>query len=193
MTTFADSRLNEVTVADTYRAKDIEMAAKVDTVNRLVLVTGAIDTNEHSILVRIELPSAGRWQVIKSETNLTDRSWTAWQVSLGEGTTVAGDAAVQNLSRQFEKVYVPEDRSRITFYGGEVRPGEAILKMYTLDAKVPRIVMAHARELDEGDDEPDEEVPAPPEESELPEARIRRGLPAKPYIEVFLPVTLIDA
>lgn len=189
MTTFADHRLSEIRVADTYRAKDVEMAAKIDVASRQVLVTGAIDTNEHSILVRIELPFAGRWHVVKSETNLTDRTWTAWQVSLGEGTTVAAGDGVQHLCRQFEKVYVPEDRSRITFYDGEVRPGEAVLKMYTLDTEVPRIVMAHGRELDVIDDEPEPIG----DEPESVESRVRRGLPAKPYIEVFLPVTLIDA
>jgi hypothetical protein len=175
-------------VAPGYRAKDIVMAATVDPVRRLVMITGAIDSNEHDILVRVELPSAGRWRVVKAETNLTDCSWLAWQVSLGEGTTVAEDAT--NLCRQFGKVHVPDDRSRVTFYDGEIRPGEAILKIFELQTKLPRIVMAHNRMDEEEEVEDEQAVPTSPDEVE---ARVVAGFTAKPYIEAFLPVELVGA
>src|SRR5688572_23081500 len=90
-------------VAKTYRAKDVEMAARIDPTRRLVLITGAIDSNEHDILVRVELPEAGTWQVVKSETNLTTASWYAWQISLGEGTLLSATETATNLSRQYSK------------------------------------------------------------------------------------------
>jgi hypothetical protein len=103
--------------------------------------TGRIDHVCRSrILVRVELPSAGRWQVVKSETNLTDLARTAWQITFGEGTTVVEDG--HNVCRQFGSLYISEDRERLCFYDGEIRPGEAVLKMFTVDAKVSRIVMA---------------------------------------------------
>jgi hypothetical protein len=196
-------------VAARYRAKDIEMAATVDVGNRLILITGAIDTNDHDILVRLELPSAGRWQVVKAETNLTDRSWLAWQITFGEGTKLAVDDAAHNLCRQFPSLYVAEDRERLCFYGGEIRPGEAVLKMFTVDAAISRIVMAHNRPttFDEDDggglidipemplpsSEPD---PLPPSTSPIPETpssrALRAGFPAKPFVETFLPVTRIN-
>jgi hypothetical protein len=176
-------------VAPGYRAKDIVMAATVDPVRRLVLITGAIDSNKHDILVRVELPSAGRWRVVKAETNLTDRAWLAWQISLGEGTTVAEDAT--NLCRQYSKVHVAEDRSRVTFYDGEIRPGEAILKIFELQTKLPRIVMAHNR-MDEEEDVEDGEQATPTAPDEV-EARVVAGFAAKPYIEAFLPVELVGA
>jgi hypothetical protein len=189
MTTTTEPTVLPTGIAETYRAKDVVMAATVDVANRTVLITGAIDSNDHDILVRVELPSAGRWQVVKSETNLTDRAWKAWQITFGEGTTMAADG--HNLCRQFSSLYVTDAGDRLCFYDGEIRPGEAVLKMFTVEAKVSRIVMAHNRPTEEEEEGDDIDFPTT-EPGGDPVDSIRRGFPAKPYIEAFLPVTRIN-
>ena len=166
----------------TFRSKDVEMAAVVDVEKRLVLITGTIDTNDHDILVRVDLPFAGDWSVIKSETNLTDSSWSAWQITFGEGMFLAPGSEDRVLARQYKAHYANAEKGRLTFYDGEVRPGEAFLKMFTIRTSVPRIVMAHNRESD-------------PWMSMTPEqmlAKVKQGYTPRPYIEVFLPVRLVD-
>lgn len=169
-------------VTDRLRAKDVQMRASVDETRRLVLVTGAIDTNDHVILARVALPAPGRWQVIKSETNLTDRTWRAWQVGFGAGTTASVEEP-HHASRQYASTFVPEDRSRVTFHDGEVRPGEPILKMFTVECAGPELSLTHNRYVDE------------PDEPELPEAELElavvAGLPAKPVLEVYMPADLV--
>lgn len=164
-----------------YRAKDIEMAARIDVNRRLVLVTGAIDTNEHDILVQIPLPAAGTWHIIKAETNLTSEAWCAWQISFGSGVTVS-PAEGALACRQLERVYVSEARDRVTFYEGEIRPGEAILKIYTVDTTMPEIRMSHSRCACE--------IVAV---QSLPlEGLVKQGLPQKPFIEATLPVEYVS-
>lgn len=84
----------------------------------------------------------------ESRTNLTDKSWYGWQVTLGSSITVPMEGNRPQLltSRNFAHVrYVPETNT-IGFYGGEIRSGEPILKFYTIVViRVPRIVMAHNR------------------------------------------------
>lgn len=58
-------------IANRVRARDVQMAAVADIQNRTLMLTGAIDTNAHDINVAFELPTPGRWQVVKAETNLT--------------------------------------------------------------------------------------------------------------------------
>lgn len=140
-----EAKITDV-VGQPYRAKDITMGATVDIATRTVFLTGAIDTNEHDILVRVELPEAGIWNVVKAETNLTDATWYAWQITLGEGTQIVPELLDRaNMCQQYTNLYVTEDRERFCFYGGEIRPGEPILKQFTLDTKIPRIVMSHLR------------------------------------------------
>jgi hypothetical protein len=196
MTIAMDPAAVSTATGERYRAKDVVMAATVDVSNRMVLVTGAIDSNEHDILVRVELPSAGRWQVVKSETNLTDQAWKAWQITFGEGTTVVDDPTARNLCRQFGSLFIAEELDRLCFYHGEVRPGEAVLKLFTIEASYPRIVMAHNRALEEPDDDEIIEFPLPPGEDapvqDRLSSRVRQGFAPRPYIEAFLPVTVVN-
>src|SRR5690349_16357712 len=73
-------------VSGRVRAKDIQMAAVADVRRRVLMVSGAYDTLEHDVSICINLPETGRWQVIKSETNLTDKTWVAMQVTTDEDT-----------------------------------------------------------------------------------------------------------
>ncbi len=135
------------------RANDLHMVAAIDEQNRMVMITGGIHVNDTTIVMRTELPSAGTWTIMKAETNLTDKTWYGWQVTLGSGITVPmeGSRPLLLTSRNFESTrYVPETNT-IGFYGGEIRPGEPILKFYTIETRVPRIVMAHNRITDEAD------------------------------------------
>jgi hypothetical protein len=52
------------------------------------MISGAIDTTDHDVSVSVNLPEPGRWQVIKSETNLTDKTWVAMQVVTDEDSTL---------------------------------------------------------------------------------------------------------
>ena len=168
---------------NTPRSKDVEMAAVVDVERRLVLITGTIDTNDYDILVRVDLPEAGEWTVIKSETNLTDSSWTAWQITFGEGMFLAPGGEDRVLSRQYASHYANPERGRLTFYDGVVRPGEAVLKTFPVKSPVPRIVMAHGRMKDPW-------LEVTPEQMR---AIVKEGLPPKPCVEVILPVRLVNA
>lgn len=115
------------------RAKDIKMTAIVDSENREILITGAIDTNGITINAKGELPESGVWRVIKSETNLTDGVWKAWQVSFGDGISLNSFCESDFICRQFDSVKIDKDNNRVIFYGGEVRPGEPILKIFKVD------------------------------------------------------------
>lgn len=132
------------------RAHDIHMGASIDEKNRVILLTGCIDRNEHSIVLRIKVPSLGEWTIIKAEVNITNEPWTGWQINIGKGVTVATTDGVPDLlmSRHFPKAqYIPEHNA-VAFTGGEpVRPGDAILKYTKLDVKRHEIVLAHNRSV----------------------------------------------
>ncbi|MFV2084762.1 DUF6423 family protein [Micromonospora sp. LOL_021] len=166
------------------RARDIQMAASADLQRRVVMISGAIDTKDHDIAVSFELPEPGRWQVIKSESNLTDAPWLTWQMTAGEGTRFVDDADAMVVSRQFAKTFMTPDQRRIMFYDGEVRPGEAVLKMFTIECAKRRGSVSHSRFS-----------PAPTESPKkvknLIEEYVANGMPPKPVIEVVIPVTLI--
>jgi hypothetical protein len=124
------------------------MAAVIDPRSRIIMVSGAIDRNEQTIVMRIPVPEPGEWTVTKAEVNLTDECWTAWQITLGEGLSLAeGDAKRLLLSRQFRKCTYLPSRGAILFYDGEVRPGDAVFKMARLVVKGREIVMSHNRSL----------------------------------------------
>lgn len=170
-------------VATRVRARDIQMAAVADMRRHVLMVSGAIDTTEHDVSVCINLPEPGRWQIIKSETNLTDRTWVAMQVTTDEESCFVNDADTLIMSRQFAKTFMTPDQRRLTFYDGEVRPGEAILKVFSLDSTGRRPVYAHARYSPvstEGEDF----------EQRL-ETLVRDGMPQRPVVELIVPVTVI--
>ncbi|MFJ2821525.1 DUF6423 family protein [Streptomyces toxytricini] len=186
--------------AGTLRAKDIQMAATADLARRTLLISGAIDVNSHDIVVTFELPEAGRWQVIKSESNLTDLPWLTWQMTCDEHTRFVADQEAQIVSRQFAQTFMTPDQDRITFYDGEVRPGEAVLKMFTIEAARKRTVISHARFVP-----PPAEVPGTgPQQPQKPTQPVKQrlaeqirhsvenGMPPRPAIELVIPVTLIS-
>lgn len=133
------------------RAKDLHMAATVYPARKVVLLTGAIDTNDVTIVVRLKLPSPGVWTVMKAETNLTKEPWAAWQVTLGEGCSLPRlTKSTTPLCRQFSRAEYQYQRGAIMFSRGEVRPGEPILKVFAVQVRSvaaagPILVVSHNR------------------------------------------------
>lgn len=109
---------------------DFHMALVADSDARICYLTGAIDTNGITVVARFSLPLPGEWTVVKAETNLTDSTWGAWQVSLGDGFAVPEQALA--VCRQFEVADVNLDSNSILYHSGEVRPGEPILKTWKM-------------------------------------------------------------
>lgn len=148
------------------------------------MISGAIDTPDHYISLCVNLPEPGRWQVIKSETNLTDQTWMAIQATTDEESVFVNDADTLVLSRQFAKSFMTPDQRRLTFYDGEVRPGEALLKMYTLETSARRPAYTYARYAP---------VPAGTVEGagDWLERLLAEGIPPRPVVELIVPVTVI--
>src|SRR5579875_2076889 len=132
-------------VSGQVRARDIQMAGVADARRRVLMISGAIVTPDHDISLCVNLPEPGRWQVITSGTNLTDQTWAAVQVATDEESSFVNDAETLVLSRQFGKVFMTPDQQRLTFYDGEVRPGESLLKVYTLETSSRRPVYTYAQ------------------------------------------------
>jgi hypothetical protein len=171
-------------VSSRVRARDIQMAAVADIRRRVLMVTGAIDTVEHDVSVSLALPEPGRWQVIKSETNLTDQTWVAMQVTCDEDSSFVDDPDTMVLSRQFAKSFMTPDLRRLSFYDGEVRPGEAVLTMFSMEFGGRSPVYAHARytPVSTGD---------PESTAERLNSLVADGLPQRPVVELIVPVTVI--
>ena len=170
--------------ASRVRARDIQMGAVADVRRRVLMVSGAIDTVEHDISVSLALPEPGRWQVIKSETNLTDQIWLAMQVTCDEDSSFVEDADTMVVSRQFSKSFITPDQRRLSFHDGEVRPGEAVLTVFSMEFGGRRPAYAHARY-----------TPVTTGDAEATAARLDRlvadGLPQRPVVELIIPVTVI--
>jgi hypothetical protein len=171
-------------VSTRVRARDIQMAGVADVRRRVVMISGAIDTVDHDVSVCINLPEPGRWQIIKSETNLTDKTWVALQVTTDEDSHIVNDADTMVLSRQFAKSFMTPDLRRLTFYDGEVRPGEAVLKVYSIETSKRRPVYAHTQYSPVATDSP--EVSA-----QTLERLVSDGIPARQVLELIVPVTII--
>ncbi len=171
-------------VSSRVRARDIQMAAVADLRRRVLMVTGAIDTIEHDVSVSLALPEPGRWQVIKSETNLTDQTWMAMQVTCDEESSFVDDPETMVVSRQFGKSFLTPDLRRLSFFDGEVRPGEAVLTVFSMEFSGRRPVYAHARytPVTTGD---------PEAMAERLDRLVADGLPQRPVVELIVPVTVI--
>lgn len=182
MTTAAE--MPGLDVSSRVRARDIQMAAVADLRRRVLMVTGAIDTIEHDISVSLALPEPGRWQVIKSETNLTDQTWMAMQVTCDEESSFVDDPETMVVSRQFGKSFLTPDLRRLSFFDGEVRPGEAVLTVFSMEFGGRRPVYAHARytPVTTGD---------PEATAERLDRLVADGLPQRPVVELIVPVTVI--
>ena len=148
------------------------------------MISGAIDTVEHDISVVVNLPEPGRWQIIKSETNLTDQTWVALQVTTDEDSIFVNDEDTLVLSRQFAKSFMTPDQRRLTFYDGEVRPGEAVLKVYTLETSGRRPSYAYSRYSPIATDTAEQS-------EQTLEELVRNGMEQRPVVEVIVPVTII--
>jgi hypothetical protein len=165
-------------VSSRVRARDIQMAAVADVRRRVIMVSGAVDTPGHSISASINLPEAGRWQVIKSETNLTDQTWAAVEVTTDEDSHLVNDPDTMTIARQYSKSFMTPDMRRITFYDGEVRPGESLLKVYSMETSSRRPMYMY-KYSPAGDSAQDAEK------------LMADGLPEQPVVELIIPVTII--
>jgi hypothetical protein len=160
------------------------MAGVADVRRRVLMISGAYDTTDHDVSVCINLPEPGRWQVIKSETNLTDQTWVAMQVTTDEDSHFVNDPDTMIVSRQFAKSFMTPDLRRLMFYDGEVRPGEAVLKVYTIECGKRRPVYTNARYSPVASDTPEQSA-------KTLEQLIADGMPQRPVIELIVPVTVI--
>lgn len=170
-------------VATRVRARDIQMAAVADVRRRVLMISGAMDMVDHDVAMAINLPEPGRWQVIKSETNLTDQTWVAMQVTTDDDTSFVDNSETMILSRQFARTFLTPDLRRLTFFEGEVRPGEAVLMSFDVEATTRRPMYAHSRHV-VGD------APADQAAAEL-ERIVADGMPQRPMVEMIVPVTVI--
>ena len=167
------------------RARDIPMSAVAHVGRRMLMISGALDAEDHDVSISINLPESGRWQVIKSETNLTDQTWVAMQITTDDDTTFVNDSGSVVMSTQFGKTFMTPDLRRLTFYDGEVRPGESGMKIFDLECSGSRPAYAHARYSrisSAGHDQP---------ESAL-EQIVANGMPQRPVLELIVPVAIID-
>jgi hypothetical protein len=171
-------------VASRVRARDIQMAGVADVRRRVLMISGAIDTTDHDVSLTVNLPEPGRWQIIKSETNLTEQTWVAMQVTTDEDSTFVSDEDTLVLSRQFSKTFMTPDQRRLTFYDGEVRPGEAVLKVYTLEAGGRKPNYSYSRYSPIATDTAEQS-------QQTLDELITNGMPQRPVIELIVPVTVI--
>jgi hypothetical protein len=171
-------------VSSRVRARDIQMAGVADVRRRVLMISGAIDTTDHDISLCINLPEPGRWQVIKSVSNLTNQTWVAIQATTDEESSIVNDQDTAILSRQFAKSFMTPDQRRLIFYDGEVRPGESLLKMYSLETMARRPSYAYSHYS-----------PVTADSVEDPAGKLQQmltdGLPSRPVIELIVPVTVI--
>ena len=171
-------------VSSRVRARDIQMAGIADVRRRVLMISGAIDTIDHDISLCVNLPEPGRWQVIKSVSNLTDQTWVAIQVITDEESSIINDENTAILSRQFAKSFMTPDQRRLIFYDGEVRPGESLLKMYSLETLARRPSYSYSQYSPITADNAEEQA------GKL-QQMIADGIPSRPVIELIIPVTVI--
>jgi hypothetical protein len=171
-------------VSTRVRARDIQLAAVAHVGHRVLMISGAVDTTDHDVSVALTLPAPGRWQVIKAETNLTDQTWVAMQVVTDENSTIVTDDDTPLLSRQFAKVFVTPDQRRATFYDGEVRPGEALVKMYTLEAGGTEPTYTYSQYSPISSDTPEQSA-------RTLEQIVADSMRPRPVVELVIPLTIV--
>ncbi|MEU8639218.1 DUF6423 family protein [Amycolatopsis sp. NPDC048633] len=169
-------------VSSRVRARDIQLTGVADVGRRVLMITGAIDTTDHDVSVSVSLPEPGRWQVIKAETNLTDRTWVAMQAVLDEDSVFIDDAAL--MSPQFAKSFITPDQRRLTFYDGEVRPGEAVLKTYSMETGGRKPTYFSSRYSPIATDSAERS-------QETLEELVTNGMRQRPVVELIVPITVI--
>ncbi|HEX9337375.1 MAG TPA: DUF6423 family protein [Pseudonocardiaceae bacterium] len=160
------------------------MTAIANVQRKLLLISGAVDATDHDVSMAIPLPTSGRWTIVKAETNLTDQTWVAMQITTDEDTTFVSDSDTMISSCQFSKTFMTPDQRRLTFYQGEVRPGEAAVKMFDLECTSGRPAYAHARYSRVATDTVERS-------EQVLEQLIADGMPQKPVLELIVPVTVI--
>lgn len=171
-------------VSGKVRARDIQMAAVADLRRRVLMISGAVDTVDQDVSMTLHLPEPGQWQIIKSETNLTNQTWSAMQVTTDEDTTFVDDADTLLLVRQFGRSFLTPELRRLSLYDGEVRPGEAVLMSFTLEFGTREPKYMHSRYVANDTDTPEQVTAAVAQ-------IVADGMPQRPVIEVIVPVTVI--
>jgi hypothetical protein len=171
-------------VSSRVRARDIPMSAVAHLGRRMLMISGALDATDHDVSISINLPAPGRWQVIKSETNLTDQTWVAMQITTDDDTTFVNDADSVITSTQFGKMFMTPDLRRLTFYDGEVRPGESAMKVFDLESAGGQPAYAHAKYSRISSDSLEQS-------EEALQQLVANGMSQRPVLELIVPVTVI--
>lgn len=170
-------------VSSRVRARDIQMTGVADVGRRVLMITGAIDTTDHDVSVSVSLPEPGRWQVIKAETNLTDQTWVAMQAVMDEDSVFLDDAVL--MSPQFSKSFMTPDQRRLTFYDGEVRPGESVLKTYSMETGGRKPTYFYSRYSPIATDSAEQS-------QQTLDELVSNGMQQRPVVELIVPITVID-
>lgn len=136
---------NIVDAPERIRARDVQMSAVAYLETRTIFISGVLETSDRAVMVTYDLPSEGEWTFVKAETNLSDEIWNSWIMSVDDGGRFIDDPARPNRAMQFSKSVISDDKKRLGFYGGEVRPGESILKQFTIETPSRKFYMSHGR------------------------------------------------
>ncbi|WP_353051090.1 DUF6423 family protein [Amycolatopsis sp. NBRC 101858] len=158
------------------------MTGTADLARRVLMITGAIDTTDHDVSVSVSLPEPGRWQVIKAETNLTDQTWVAMQAVMDEDSTFLDDEML--MSPQFSKSFMTPDQRRLTFYDGEVRPGETVLKTYSMETGGRKPTYFYSRYSPIATDSAEQS-------QQTLDELVTNGMGQRPVVELIVPVTVL--
>ena len=169
-------------VSSRVRARDVQMTGTADVGRRVLMITGAIDTTDHDVSVSVSLPEPGRWQVIKAETNLTDQTWVAMQAVMDEDSTFLDDEML--MSPQFSKSFMTPDQRRLTFYDGEVRPGETVLKTYSMETGGRKPTYFYSRYSPIATDSAEQS-------QQTLDELVTNGMNQRPVVELIVPVTVL--
>jgi hypothetical protein len=170
-------------VSSRVRARDIQMTGVADVGRRVLMITGAIDTTDHDVSISVTLPEPGRWQVIKAETNLTDQTWVAMQAVIDEDSVFLDEETL--MSPQFAKSFMTPDQRRLTFYDGEVRPGEAVLKTYSMETGGRKPTYFYSRYSPIATDSVEQS-------RQTLDELVSNGMRQRPVVELIVPVTVIN-